>query len=58
MRAVIVAGMHYIQMADGTHELFNLEADAEEQANLADNIVFRPVILEVRNLLDLMRRRR
>jgi arylsulfatase A-like enzyme len=58
MRAVIVAGMHYIRMADGTQELFNLQTDVEERANLANNGNFRPVILEVRNLLELMRRRR
>src|SRR5262249_46283079 len=58
MRAVIVAGMHYIQMADGTYELFNLGTDAKEQANLANNVFFRPVILEVQNLLNLMHWRR
>ncbi len=58
MTAVIVAGMHYIQMADGSYELFNLQTDVEEQTNLANNFVFRPVILEVQNLLELMRRRR
>jgi arylsulfatase A-like enzyme len=58
MRAVIVAGMHYIQMADGTCELFNLKTDVVEQANLANNVFFRPVMIEVQNLLDLMRRRR
>jgi hypothetical protein len=58
MRAVVVAGMHYIQMADGTYELFNLEADVEEKANLANDVAFRPVILELQNLLGLMRRRR
>jgi hypothetical protein len=45
-------------MADGTHELFNLEADVEEKANLANDVVFRPVILELQNLLGLMLRRR
>jgi arylsulfatase A-like enzyme len=58
MRAVVVAGMHYIQMADGTHELFNLEADVEEKANLANDVVFRPVLFELQNLLGLMLRRR
>jgi arylsulfatase A-like enzyme len=57
MRAVIVAGMHYIQMADGTYELFNLETDVEEKANLANDVVFRPIILELQNLLGAMRRR-
>ena len=50
--------MHYIQMADGTYELFSLEADVEEKTNLANNVAFRPVILELQNLLGLMRRRR
>jgi arylsulfatase A-like enzyme len=58
MRAVIVAGMHCIRMADGTYELFNLKADVEEKSNLANDLVFRPIMLELQNLLGVMRRRR
>ncbi len=58
MSAVIVAGMHYIQMADGTCELFHLDADVEETVNLANHPDYGPTILEVRNLLGVMRRRR
>ncbi len=58
MRAVVVAGMHYIQMADGSHELFNLEADVQEKANLANDAAYRPILLEMHNLLGLMLRRR
>jgi arylsulfatase A-like enzyme len=58
MRSVVVSGMHYIQMADGTYELFNLEADVEEKADLANHVVFQPILFELRNLLGLMLRRR
>ena len=58
MRAVIVAGMHYIQMADGTHELFNLARDVEEKTNLASDGDEQPVLFELRNLLGLMLKRR
>ena len=58
MKSVVVAGMHYIQMADGTHELFNLASDVEEKANLAGDVAYRPVLFEVQNLLGLMLRRK
>ena len=44
MRALIVAGMHYIRMADGTPTSCSTSPpDVEEQANLANNAYFRPV---------------
>jgi arylsulfatase A-like enzyme len=54
MRAVVVGGVHYIEMADGSYELFDLKADVEEKANLASDRATRPVILELRNLVGLM----
>ena len=35
MKAVVAAGMHYIQMADGSEELYNINSDVEEKVNLA-----------------------
>ena len=35
MKAVVAAGMHYIQMADGSEELYNIDSDVEEKVNLA-----------------------
>jgi arylsulfatase A-like enzyme len=58
MRAIVVAGMHYIRMADGTHELFNLAADLEEKTNLVNDSVMQPVLFELQNLLGLMLKRR
>jgi arylsulfatase A-like enzyme len=58
MRALVVAGVHYIEMADGSYELFDLKADAEEKANLAGDGATRPVILELRNVLGLLLRSR
>ena len=58
MKAVIAAGMHYIQMGDGSEELYNINSDVEEKVNLApigDNLA---VLVEFRNLLDLMLQRR
>jgi arylsulfatase A-like enzyme len=58
MKAVVVAGMHYIQMADGSEELFNLKTDPEEKANLSRDADTMPVLVQVRNLLGLMLNRR
>jgi arylsulfatase A-like enzyme len=58
MKAVIAAGMHYIQMADGSEELFKLSSDVEEKANLANNPDMFPVLVELRNLLGLMLHKR
>ncbi len=57
MKAVVAAGMHYIQMADGSEELYNIDSDVEEKVNLAlvgDNA---PIVVEFRNLLGLMLQR-
>ncbi len=35
MKAVVAAGMHYIRMADGSEELYNINSDVEEKDNLA-----------------------
>ena len=35
MKAVVAAGMHYIQMADGSEEFYNINSDVEEKVNLA-----------------------
>jgi len=58
MKAVVAAGMHYIQMGDGLEELYNINSDVEEKVNLAPDGDNLPVLLEFRNLLDLMLRRR
>ena len=58
MKAVVAAGMHYIQMADGSEELYNINSDVEEKVNLAPEGDNSPVLLEFRNLLDLMLQRR
>jgi arylsulfatase A-like enzyme len=58
MKAVVAAGMHYIHLADGTEELFNLNADVEEKANLANDADVLPVLLQFRNLLGLMLKKR
>jgi arylsulfatase A-like enzyme len=57
MKSLVVAGMHYIRMADGSEELYNLDSDVEEKNNLA-NVNMLPVLFESRNLLGLMLRRR
>ena len=58
MKAVVAAGMHYIQMADGSEELYNINSDVEEKVNLAPEGDNLPVLVEFRNLLGLMLRRR
>ena len=58
MKAVIAGGMHYIQMGDGSEELFNLKADTDEKANLANDAEVLPVLLQFRNLIQLMLNRR
>ena len=58
MKAVVAAGMHYIQMADGSEELYNINSDVEEKVNLAPALDNSPVLVEFRNLLDLMLRTR
>jgi arylsulfatase A-like enzyme len=58
MKSVIVAGMHYIQTADRAEELFNVNTDPEEKANLSGNADAIPVLVQMRNLLDLMLSRR
>jgi arylsulfatase A-like enzyme len=54
MKGVVAAGMHYIQMADGSEELFNINSDVEEKVNLALDGDNAPVVAEFRNLLDVM----
>ena len=34
MKAVVAAGRHYIQMGDGSEELYNINSDVEEKVNL------------------------
>jgi arylsulfatase A-like enzyme len=58
MKAVVAGGMHYIQMADGTEELYNISTDVEEKSNLAGEADIAPVLLEFRNLLTLMLNKR
>jgi arylsulfatase A-like enzyme len=57
MKALVAAGMHYIQMGDGSEELYNINSDVEEKDNLAQGGYQLPVVVELRNLLDLMLRR-
>jgi arylsulfatase A-like enzyme len=54
MKAVIAAGMHYIQMADGSEELYKMNSDVEEKVNLEDEASALPVFLQFRDLLGLM----
>jgi arylsulfatase A-like enzyme len=58
MKSVVAAGMHYIRTGDGTEELFDLNADAEEKADLANQAEVLPVLLQFRNLMGLMLKRR
>jgi arylsulfatase A-like enzyme len=58
IKAVVAAGMHYIQMGDGSEELYDINSDVEEKVNLAFEGDKSPVLVEIRNLLDLMLRRR
>ncbi len=58
MKSLVVAGMHYIQMADGSEELYNIDSDVDEKNNLAADVNMLPVLFESRNLLGLMLRRR
>lgn len=58
MKAVVAAGMHYIQMADGTEELFNLGSDPEETNNLARTADAAPVVQQLRGLVRLLLRKR
>ena len=54
MKAVVAAGMHYIQAGDGSESLFKLDTDVEESVNLAREPGTVPVLWEFRNLLRLM----
>ena len=58
MKAVVAAGMHYIRMADGSEELYNINSDVEEKDNLAADVNMLPVLFESRNLLGLMLNKR
>ena len=58
MKSVVAAGMHYIQMADGSEELYNMNSDVEEKVNLAGDASALPVLLEFRNLLGLLLKKR
>jgi arylsulfatase A-like enzyme len=58
MKSVVAAGMHYIQMGDGSEELYNINSDVEEKVNLALQRDKSPVVVEFRDLLDLMLQRR
>jgi hypothetical protein len=58
MKAVVAAGMHYIQMGDGSEELYNIISDVEEKFNLAREGDKLPALVEFRNLLGLMLQKR
>jgi arylsulfatase A-like enzyme len=58
MKAVVAAGMHYIQMGNGSEELYNINSDVEEKVNLAHEVDKTPVLVEFRNLVNLMLQRR
>ena len=58
MKAVVAAGMHYIRMADGSEELYNIDSDVDEKNNLATDLNMLPVLFESRNLLGLMLKKR
>ena len=47
MKAVVAAGMHYIQMADGSEELYNINSDVEEKVNLAPEGDMLPVLVGI-----------
>jgi hypothetical protein len=50
--------MHYIQMGDGSEELYNIISDVEEKFNLAREGDKLPALVEFRNLLGLMLQKR
>jgi arylsulfatase A-like enzyme len=54
MKSLVVAGMHYIRMADGSEELYNVDSDVDEKNNLAADVNMLPVLLDLRDLLVLM----
>jgi arylsulfatase A-like enzyme len=58
MKALIFAGMHYIQMADGSEELYDVNKDLDETVNLATQVDKLPFLVESRDLLTSMLRRR
>jgi hypothetical protein len=58
MKSLVVAGMHYIRMADGSEELYKIDSDVDEKNNLAADVNMLPVLYESRDLLGLMLRRR
>jgi arylsulfatase A-like enzyme len=58
MKGVVAGGMHYIQMADGSEELYNINSDVDEKVNLANDVSVSPVLLQLRNLLGLMLNKR
>jgi hypothetical protein len=58
MKGVVAAGMHYIQLADGAEELFNINTDFEENNNLVGQADTEPVVLQFRNLLRLLLKKR
>jgi arylsulfatase A-like enzyme len=58
MKSVVVAGLHYIRMADGSEEVYNIDSDVNEKNNLAADVNMLPVLFELRNLLGLMLKKR
>jgi arylsulfatase A-like enzyme len=58
MKAVVAAGMHYIQIADGSEEMYNMNSDVDEDVNLAGDVSASPVLLQFRNLLGLLLKKR
>jgi hypothetical protein len=57
MKSIIAGGMHYIQLADGTEQLFKI-SDVDENENLLFQPDTEPVLLQFRNLLGLMLQKR
>ena len=58
LKSVVAAGMHYIQVADGTEELYNLKTDVEEKTNLTRDPAVLPVLIQFRNLLPMLLKKR
>ena len=50
--------MHYIELADGTEELYLLDSDPEERINRAGSPIGRMAIRGLRQSLTAMLRRR
>ena len=58
MKGAVAGGMHYIRMADGSEELYNINLDVDEIVNLAGDPGASPLVLHFRNLLGLLLKKR